>query len=662
MRCAGSATEDFDVLVIGGGITGAGVALDAATRGLAHRTRRQGRLRVGDVVEVVEARARRDPLPAAEGSRPRLRGAGRAADAAQDRAAPRARAAVPAARLHPATVSSPASSPGCSARRCGCTTSPAGFASASCTSACRRTKRSATCRRCRATGSPASYVYYDAQADDARLTLTVARTAADYGAAVANYATLVGLGQGRRRQGHLGASRRRSTATSSRSGARSVVNATGVWADDVRAHRRGHAPRHDPARQGHPHHGAVGARAQRDRRGRPGAEGPPVGVRRAVGRRGNGEFAFTYIGTTDTDYDGPLDDPQCTPDDIAYLLRAINASSATTITENDILGTWAGLRPLVRDAGSERTADLSRRHSVPRLRQRRGHGDRRQAHDLPAHGRRRGRRGLTLLGRRGRSRTKRVTLHGATGWDAPDLPPALAGRYGADARERARAGARGRRRSASRSSPASSTCGPRSCYAVRNEMAQTVDDVLSRRTRARLLARDASADAAADVAALMAAELGWDDAEQERQVEHYRALVGRNGKPADCPSTALDALAATPVVGADSRGIRRWQTNRGAPTPPIAFPAAPRPRPTRLAAAAGRGRRRRSRRGSSAPAPTSSRVDDDRERGEPRLVAARDDLGARRPGRRARERCRAPERRRTSRRDPPCLQRRRASR
>ena len=44
------------------------------------------------------------------------------------------------------------------------------------------------------------------------------------------------------------------------------------------------------------------------------------------GERGNGEFAFTYIGTTDTDYDGPLDDPQCTPDDIAYLLRAINAS------------------------------------------------------------------------------------------------------------------------------------------------------------------------------------------------------------------------------------------------------------------------------------------------------------------------------------------------
>ena len=104
------------------------------------------------------------------------------------------------------------------------------------------------------------------------------------------------------------------------------------------------------------------------------------------GDRGNDEFAFTYIGTTDTDYDGPLDDPQCTPDDIAYLLRAINASVTSQITEADVLGTWAGLRPLVRDAGSERTADLSRRHSVRRRAEPRRHGHRRQTHHLPAHG------------------------------------------------------------------------------------------------------------------------------------------------------------------------------------------------------------------------------------------------------------------------------------
>ena len=72
----------------------------------------------------------------------------------------------------------------------------------------------------------------------------------------------------------------------------------------------------------------------------------------------------TYLGTTDTDYDGPLDDPQCTPEDVDYLLGAINLFVTEPLTEADILGTWAGLRPLVKAAASERTADLSRRHSV----------------------------------------------------------------------------------------------------------------------------------------------------------------------------------------------------------------------------------------------------------------------------------------------------------
>src|SRR6185503_7820435 len=71
-----------------------------------------------------------------------------------------------------------------------------------------------------------------------------------------------------------------------------------------------------------------------------------------------------YIGTTDTDYDGPLDNPTCTPDDVAYLLDAVNAMLVEPVERNDVLGTWAGLRPLVRDAKSEKTADLSRRHAV----------------------------------------------------------------------------------------------------------------------------------------------------------------------------------------------------------------------------------------------------------------------------------------------------------
>jgi glycerol-3-phosphate dehydrogenase len=83
-------------------------------------------------------------------------------------------------------------------------------------------------------------------------------------------------------------------------------------------------------------------------------------------------------------------------------------------------------------------------------------------------------------------------------------------------------------------------------YATRAEMAVTVDDVLSRRTRARLLARDASADAAGAVAALMAPELGWSPEEQARQVARYRELVEAERRAGGLPETALDALLERP--------------------------------------------------------------------------------------------------------------------
>ena len=63
-------------------------------------------------------------------------------------------------------------------------------------------------------------------------------------------------------------------------------------------------------------------------------------VRGPVGRRADGTFEHTYVGTTDTDYEGSLDDPQCSKDDIAYILKALNASITTGITEADITGVW----------------------------------------------------------------------------------------------------------------------------------------------------------------------------------------------------------------------------------------------------------------------------------------------------------------------------------
>ncbi|HEX5614487.1 MAG TPA: glycerol-3-phosphate dehydrogenase/oxidase [Acidimicrobiia bacterium] len=381
-----------------------------------------------------------------------------------------------------------------------------------------------------------SYVYYDAQADDARLTLAIARTAADHGAVVVNDARLIGVDKNS--DGRVEIARIAADGRNIDIRTRAIVNATGVWADEVRALDEGsHQPTIRPAKGIHitvPWHKVRNEIA---------VVVPVPKDRRSVFVVPWGDF--TYIGTTDTDYDGPIDDPQCTPDDIAYLLRAINFSVTTTIDESDVLATWAGLRPLVRAASSERTADLSRRHSVHRS----ASGVvtvtggklttyRRMAADtVDALG--------DVLGSKGRSRTKRLALRGAAGWDAPGVPAHLAERFGGDARE------------VLALVEADATLGEpivpglpylraEVIYAVRDEMARTVDDVLSRRTRARLLARDASAEAAADVARLMAPELGWDDAERERQVATYRTAVAAERTAGGLPETALDALLERP--------------------------------------------------------------------------------------------------------------------
>ena len=212
-----------------------------------------------------------------------------------------------------------------------------------------------------------AYLYYDAQTDDARLTLTLARTAAlDFGATVVNHAGVTRLVKTDDRVTgavvDAGPDRGEIEVR-----ARVVVNATGVWADDVRALDEGaHPDSIRPAKGIHitvpwdkvRNDIAAVVPVPKDRRSVfvvpwPGADG-------TVG----GPGSVTYIGTTDTDYDGDVDDPQCTADDIAYLLSAINHSVTEPLDESDVLGTWAGLRPLVSDAASTRTADMSRRHRV----------------------------------------------------------------------------------------------------------------------------------------------------------------------------------------------------------------------------------------------------------------------------------------------------------
>jgi glycerol-3-phosphate dehydrogenase len=375
----------------------------------------------------------------------------------------------------------------------------------------------------------AGWLYYDAQADDARLTLAVLRTAVlDHGAVAANYAgvrTFLKDARGRVAGAVL------DDGTEVRAAA--VVNATGVWADEVRALDEGTHPRMIRPAKG-VHITLPWAKVRND----VAAVLPVPGDRRSVFVIPWGDRV--YVGTTDTDYDGPLDDPQCTPDDVAYLLRALNAAIAEPATEAEILGTWAGLRPLVASAPTARTADLSRRHTVTAspsgvitVTGGKLTTYRKMAADTVD-------AVVAALGRGPRrSPTARLPLRGAEGWDRID-DAHLAGRYGGEARVvQAMIG-----RDPALGEPLVPGLPYRraeALYAVRYEMARTLDDILARRTRARLLARDASAAAAPAVARLVAPDLGWTPEEAAAQAAAYQRAVAAERDAAGLPETALDA-------------------------------------------------------------------------------------------------------------------------
>ena len=184
------------MLVIGGGITGCGVALDAATRGL-----RTALVERDDFASGTSSKSSKlvhggPALPAAGRRAARVRGAARAAAAAAQRAPPRRGAAVPDPRAHQGRARSRRRSRRRSGRRCGCTTSPAAPGSASSTGGSAPPPRTPTCPTLPADRLSSGFVYYDASTDDARLTLAIARTAARHGAAVANRCRVVELTHG----------------------------------------------------------------------------------------------------------------------------------------------------------------------------------------------------------------------------------------------------------------------------------------------------------------------------------------------------------------------------------------------------------------------------------------------------------------------------------
>ena len=370
-----------------------------------------------------------------------------------------------------------------------------------------------------------AYLYYDATADDARLCLTVARTAAEYGAAIANGTELVELtkdASGRVDGAVVSADGRRFTIRT-----RSVVNAAGVWSDSVREIDEGTHP--DSIRPAKGIHITVPWSMVRNDIA---VVIPVPKDKRSLfvvpwGDNGDGTFQHTYIGTTDTDYTGSIDDPQATAEDVAYVLRALNASVKTNITVGDITGTWAGLRPLVKSATSGRTADLSRRHKITKSTSNvftvtggKLTTYREMAADTIDEV-------AEVLASKARCRTKKLVLHGAEGFVAPKpggVPGHLASRYGNDAAV------------VQELIDADESLGKplvpglpylqaEAIFAVRNEMARSLDDVLSRRTRARLLDRAATVAVAGAVAELIAPELGWSTDEVTQQTEAFTRSV-----------------------------------------------------------------------------------------------------------------------------------------
>ena len=148
------------------------------------------------------------------------------------------------------------------------------------------------------------------------------------------------------------------------------------------------------------------------------------------------------------------------------------------------------------------------------------------------------------LDRRGRSRTKRLRLLGAEGYEEPtgdDRRAHLLRRYGTLADE-LEALITADASLAEPLVPGLPYVAAEAVYAARHEMAGSVDDVLSRRTRARLFDRAATAEAAARVARLLAPELDWSDADVEREAAAYRRSVEHEVAAGRDPSDqALDA-------------------------------------------------------------------------------------------------------------------------
>ncbi|ATY09581.1 glycerol-3-phosphate dehydrogenase/oxidase [Amycolatopsis sp. AA4] len=399
--------------------------------------------------------------------------------------------------------------------------------------------------------------YYDAQADDARHTMTVARTAAHYGAVVRTSTQVVGfLREADRISGVRVRDVEDGRETEIHAGA--VVNCTGVWTDELQRLSGGRGRFRVRASKG------VHIVVPRDRI--VSESGMILRTEKSV------LFVIPWrnhwiVGTTDTDWNLDLAHPAATKHDIDYLLEHVNSVLATPLTHDDIEGVYAGLRPLLAGE-SEETSKLSREHAVARV-----------APGLVAIA---GGKYTTyrvmaadavdaavvdLPGRPPSSITDKVPLLGADGYHAlvnqadhlaaehglhPYRVRHLLDRYGSLVHEvLALAADRPELLKPIESAP--DYLGVEVVYAASHEGALHLEDVLARRTRISIEYAHRGIDCAEQVAQLVAGVLGWSEDTTKREVEVYRARVEAERdsqlQPTDESADALRAAAPEARAG-----------------------------------------------------------------------------------------------------------------
>ena len=372
----------------------------------------------------------------------------------------------------------------------------------------------------------AAYLFYDCQTDDARLVLTVLGEAERFGAVCANACEATGLAEGRGLlvRDTLGGGEFELTAAN-------VINATGVWADRLRPdelYAEEEVPRIRPSRGTH-------VTLARDALPVEAGVIVPAGGGRTI-------FALPWLGrtlagTTDNDYEGPLEHVPPADEDVAYLLDALNEFFATSLGPDDLTGAYAGVRPLISTADPKKSVDISRRAELYET----SSGLVTITGGKLTTWRRMAKMAVDRIvereGREAPCRTDEIPLGEPVEAGAlPDAPAVdddsrrhLARRYGHAAglvvRLAAAAPELGRR-----ISPDLPDILAEAAYAAGHEQARSLADVLLRRTRLGLLdARRLGTEAPRAVAAAMAAELEWDEARVERELADWRDCMRAEG-------------------------------------------------------------------------------------------------------------------------------------